>query len=210
MKIVIFGATGGTGRELVKQALEAGHEVTALVRNPAKITPQTGLQIIQGNALEAEPVIQAIVGQDAVLSALGGTLTDNELLPRAIEHILAGMKQHSVRRLIVLGAAGTQPGAIKRQSFLVRQASILVAATSHRKPFAAQRAMQQKIHDSDTDWTVVQPPKLLNSPGISSYRVDGEALPAGGLQISRADVAKCMLEQLSSTKWLRHDIYIAR
>jgi len=99
-------------------------------------------------------------------------------------------------------------GAIKRQSFLVRQASILVAATSHRKPFAAQRAMQQKIHDSDTDWTVVQPPKLLTRLD-QQLSCGWRSLAAGGLQISRADVQNVCSNNLSSTKWLR-TIFISR
>lgn len=210
MKIVIFGATGRTGCELVQQALEMGHAVTALVRNPAKIVPRAGLRVIQGNALETEPVSQAIAGQDAVLSALGGTITDSELLPGAMKHILAAMQQHKVRRLIVLGAAGAQPGAGKHQSLVARLGLSFAVATLFRKPFSAQRAMQQMIRASDTDWTVVLPPLLVNSTGTGSYRVDGETLPAGGLFISRVDLAKYMLAQLSNAEWLRHDVYVAR
>jgi putative NADH-flavin reductase len=209
MKIVVFGASGGTGRELVKQARAQGHEVTVLVRNPAAFTGGDGLRVVVGDARDAKAVALAIPGQDAVLSALGGTLGDDTMLPEAIGHILAAMKQEGVRRLIVLGASGVFPGAAKRLSAGTQLLLRVVEATILKKPFRAQRAMQMRIEASDTDWTVVQPPRLLNKPGTGKIRVDGEALPAGGVQIARADVATFMLAQLGSAEWVRKSPFIA-
>ncbi len=209
MRIVVFGASGGTGRELVKQGLAQGHDVTVFVRNPAAFTSGDRLHIVVGDARNGKAVAPAIGGQDAVLSALGGTLGDDTLLPESMEHILAAMKQARVRRLIVLGASGVWPGATKRLSAPMRAMARVFDATLLKKPFQAQRAMQTKIQASDTEWTVVQPPRLVNKPGTGRFRVDGEALPAGGVQIARADVATFMLEQLSSTLWLRKAPFIA-
>lgn len=209
MRIVVFGASGGTGRELVKQGLALGHDVTVFVRNPAAFTSGDRLHIVVGDARNGKAVAPAIGGQDAVLSALGGTLGDDTLLPESMEHILAAMKQARVRRLIVLGASGVWPGATKRLSAPMRAMARVFDATLLKKPFQAQRAMQTKIQASDTEWTVVQPPRLVNKPGTGRFRVDGEALPAGGVQIARADVAAFMLEQLSSTLWLRKAPFIA-
>jgi putative NADH-flavin reductase len=209
MKIVIFGASGGTGRELVKQALAQGHEVTVFVRNPAAFTGGDRLRVVVGDALDAKAVAQAIPGQDAVLSALGGTLTDDTLLPESIGHILAAMKQEGVRRLIVLGASGVWPGAAKNLSAATRFFLRVLETVILKKPFRAQRAMQTRIQASDTDWTVVQPPRLLNKPGTGQIRVDGEALPAGGTTIARADVATFMLAQLTSALWVRKSPFIA-
>ena len=209
MRIVIFGASGGTGRELVKQGLALGHDITVFVRNPAAFTSGDRLHIVVGDARNGKAVAPAIGGQDAVLSALGGTLGDDTLLPESMEHILAAMKQARVRRLIVLGASGVWPGATKRLSAPMRAMAWVFDATLLKKPFQAQRAMQTKIQASDTEWTVVQPPRLVNKPGTGRFRVDGEALPAGGVQIARADVATFMLEQLSSTLWLRKAPFIA-
>ncbi|HEX3472690.1 MAG TPA: SDR family oxidoreductase [Silvibacterium sp.] len=210
MKIVIFGATGGTGRELVRQGLAAGYEVTAFARNPTAFSPKERLRVAQGNALDRVAVIAAIAGQEVILSALGGrSLGDSELLPRSMEHILAGMHQHSVRRLIVLGAAGTVEGTQKRISLVPRMFFAVFKATLLRKPFAAQTEMQRIIRESDTEWTIVQPPRLLNVPGRGEYRVDAEGLPAGGGRISRADVATFMLGQIGSSEWGRREPYIA-
>lgn len=209
MKIVVFGASGGTGRELVKQGLAQGHEVTVFVRNPAAFTGGDRLRLVMGDARDAKAVALAVAGQEAVLSALGGNLGDETLLPESIGHILAAMKQEGVKRLIVLGASGVWPGAAKRLSAVARGFLHVIEATVLKKPFQAQRAMQMRIQASETDWTIVQPPRLLNKPGTGKFRVDGEALPANGTQIARADVATFMLEQLKSTEWVRKSPFIA-
>lgn len=210
MKIVIFGATGGTGQQLMKQALAAGHELTAFARNPAKIVAKQGLKAIAGDALDPIGVGNAIAGQEAVISALGSRrLNDETLLPQSMTHILAGMKQHGVNRLIVLGAAGTMPQAQMRLSPAKQALFRFARATLLRKVFAAQTAMQTMVRASDTEWTIVEPPLLLNSPATGRVRVDGEALPENGMRIPRADLAMFMLSQLESAEWLRRDVYIA-
>jgi putative NADH-flavin reductase len=209
MKIVVFGASGGTGRELVNQGREQGHDVTVFVRNPASFTGGDRLRVVVGDALDDKAVAAAMAGQDAVLSALGGALSDDTLLPESIGHILAAMKSQGVRRLIVLGASGVWPGAAKRLSSAAQLFLRIIQATVLKKPFRAQRAMQMRIQASDTDWTVVQPPRLLNKPGTGKFRVDGEALPQNGTTIARADVATFMLAQLTSSEWSRKSPFIA-
>lgn len=209
MRIVVFGASGGTGRELVKQGLALGHEVTVFVRNPAAFTGGDRLHVVVGNALDEKAVAEGVVGQQAVLSALGGSLGDNTLLPESIGHILAAMKREGVRRLIVLGASGVWPGATQRLSAPMRAMARVLDATVLKKPFQAQRAMQMRIQASETDWTIAQPPRLVNKPGTGRYRVDGESLPAGGVQIARADVATFMLAQLNTTIWVRKSPFLA-
>jgi putative NADH-flavin reductase len=209
MRIVVFGASGGTGRELVKQGLALGHEVTAFIRNLAAFTGGDRLHVVVGDARDSKAVSVAIVGQDAVLSALGGTLGDETLLPESIGHILAAMKQEGVRRLIVLGASGVWPGATKRLSKSMQLVARALNALVLKKAFQAQRAMQMRIQASETDWTVVQPPRLLNKPGTGRIRVDGGALPADGTRIARADVATFMLAQLKSTEWVKKSPFLA-
>ena len=209
MKIVVFGASGGTGRELVKQGRAQGHDVTAFVRNPAAFTGGDHLRVVVGDVLDDKAVAAAMAGQDAVLSALGGTLSDDTLLPESIGHILAAMKREGVRRLIVLGASGVWPGAAKRLSSGAQLFLRIIQATALKKAFRAQRTMQMRIQASDMDWTVVQPPRLVNKPGTGNYRVDGEALPANGTTIARADVATFMLAQLASPEWVRKSPFIA-
>lgn len=209
MKIVVFGASGRTGRELVKQGFAQGHEVTVFVRNPSAFTGGDRLRVVVGDALDAKAVAPAIAGQDAVLSALGGTLGDDTLLPESMGHILIAMKENGVRRLIVLGASGVWPGAAKRLSSGARLFLHIIEATVLKKPFRSQRAMQMRIQASDTDWTIVQPPRLLNKPGTGEFRIDGEALPANGMTIARADLATFMLAQLTSREWVHKSPFLA-
>ncbi len=210
MKIVVFGASGGTGQELVKQGLALGYEVTAFARVPASIACEDMPRVVVGDARDAKAVATAIAGQDAVLSALGArSLGDDTLLPQSMTHILAAMQQDGVKRLIVLGASGVWPGAAKRLSAAARLFLRIIQATALKKPFNSQRRMQAMIQASDTKWTVVQPPRLLNKPATGRYRVDADALPVDGTQIARADVADFMLKQLTSREWVKRSPFIA-
>jgi putative NADH-flavin reductase len=165
--------------------------------------------VVVGDALDGKAVASAIADQEAVLSALGGSLDDDTLLPESIGHILAAMKENRVRRLIVLGASGVWPGAAKRLSGGAQFFLRIIESTILKKAFRSQRAMQMRIQASDTDWTVVQPPRLVNQPGTGKIRVDGEALPANGTTIARADVATFMLAQLTSREWVRKSPFLA-
>lgn len=209
MKIVVFGASGRTGRELVRQGLAQGHTVTVFVRNPTAFIGSEQLRVVAGDARDGPAVAQAIRGQDAVLSALGGTLRDDSLLPEAMQHILTAMQENGVPRLIVLGASGVWPGAAARLPLAARLFLPVIEATVLKRPFKSQRAMQMLIRESATEWTVVQPPRLLEEPGRGRYRVDGEALPANGTTIARADVAAFMLAQLGSREWVRRSPFVA-
>lgn len=210
MKIVVFGASGGTGRELVKQGVALGHEVSAFVRNPASMDGQAGVRVVTGDARDSVAVVAAMGGQEAVLSALGSrTLRDSTLLPEAMAAILPAMDRHGVKRLIVLGAAGAWPGGAGKVSPVGKLIIGLLRTTLLRQAFAAQRAMQELIHASDTEWTVVQPPFLLNAPARGAFRVDGEGLPPRGMRIARADVAAFMLAQLTNREWVRKSPFVA-
>lgn len=209
MKIVIFGASGRTGRELVRQAVAQGQDVTAFVRNPAALAGNDRVRVVVGDARDAQAVAQAMAGQEAVLVALGAGLADDSLLPEAMQNILAAMEQSGVRRLVVLGASGVWPGSAKRLPLAARLFLPVVEATVLKRPFQSQRAMQLLIRESATEWTVVQPPRLLDDAGRGRYRVDGEALPANGTTIARADVAAFMLAQLGSAEWVRRSPFVA-
>src|ERR1700677_3498383 len=107
MKIIVFGATGGTGKLIVSQALAKGHSVTAFVRNPEGLMQDPHLRVVQGDVFDFATVVNAVRGHRAVLSALGArTRKKTDVLSQAIPHILEGMRQEYVTRLIVLGASG--------------------------------------------------------------------------------------------------------
>jgi putative NADH-flavin reductase len=209
MKIIVFGASGNTGKEIVKQALARGHSVTAFVRNPDSLREEYGLRVLQGDVLNPAEVADAIVGHQAVLSALGArTLKKTGILARAIPNILAGMQRHYVTRLIVLGAAGAQRDYGKYQNALTRIVYGVAKRTVLRHPFADQAAQERLLAASEIDYTIVRPSRLMDTPFTGKYRVLPDAMPSGSLRISRADVADFMLIQLTDPRFHRQGPFI--
>ena len=210
MRILVFGASGATGRELVRQGLATGHQVSAFVRDPASFTATPGLQVIQGDVYDPEQVAAAINGQDAVFAALGArTLGPNDLLPKSSANIIAGMKRHGVRRLIVLGAAGAYRDAGKHATPFRRLFLRLIKRTLLKYPFINSSIQQQQVEASGLDFTVVLPPRLTNGAAIGKYRVEADGLPPHGNTLSRADLAEFMLKQLSDPAWVCKTPYVA-
>ena len=202
MKIVVFGASGGTGIEIVKQALAAGHQVTAFVRNPARIAIQHAkLSLRQGDVLDAAAVEQTIAGQEAVITALGPTRPPVPgMMETAAKHITAAMQKHGVRRLISTTGAGVrdsqdQPKLADR---LIRGLLALTAGAVLRD----SEANVNVIRATNLDWTIVRYPRLTDGPRTGKYRV-GYVGKDSGIQIARADGADFVLRELAEGKHVR-------
>ena len=209
MKIIVFGATGGTGKLIVSQALAKGHSVTAFVRNPEGLTPDPHLRVIQGDLFDLATVVDAIRGHRAVLSALGArTRQKADILANAIPIMLEAMRQEYLTRLIVLGASGVQRDHGKYQNALTNMAIWVAKKTVLKHPFVDQAAQERLLVASDVDYTIVRAPRLLDGPFTGTYRVLPDALPPGALSISRADVADFMLLQLTDPRFHRQGPYI--
>lgn len=201
MKLAIFGASGRTGRPLVEQALQAGHEVTAFVRDPARLPiSDARLHIVQGDVMDAAAVERAIQGVDAVLSTLGHTKeSPDNMQTVATENIVAAMKKHGVRRLISLTGAGVQdpqdePKLIDRA---IRGLLVLLQKNVLRDAEGHARVIQQ----SGLDWVIVRGPRLNEGPRTGIYRVGSIGKNSGTL-VSRADLADFMLKQAADTTYL--------
>jgi putative NADH-flavin reductase len=209
MKIIVFGATGGTGKLIVSQALAKGHSVTAFVRNPEGLTPDPHLRVIQGDLFDLATVVDAVRGHRAVLSALGARSRQKaDILANAIPVILEAMRHEYVTRLIVLGASGVQRDHGKYQNALTNMAIWMAKKTLLKHPFIDQAAQERMLAASDVDYTIVRAPRLLDGPFTGTYRVLPDALPPGALSISRADVADFMLQQLTDPRFHRQGPYI--
>jgi putative NADH-flavin reductase len=201
MKIVIFGASGRTGKPMLERALAAGHEVTAFVRNPSNIaTTHERLRVMAGDVLDQQAVAEAIKGQDAVLLVLGHTKSSpKDILTRGTEHVLAAMKQHGVRRLINITGAGVadpndQPRLFNKfMSFLLKRLAADLLADSERQT--------RMIRESGLDWTIVRVPVLNDNPPSGNVRA-GYVGNGTGARIARADVADFMLRQLDDASYL--------
>jgi putative NADH-flavin reductase len=209
MKIIVFGATGGTGKLIVSQALAKGHSVTAFVRKPDGLPQDPHLRVVQGDALDFAAVVDAIRGHRAVLSALGARTTKKtDILAGAIPNILEGMRQEYVNRLIVLGAAGGHRDWGKYQNALTTAGLWIASKTVLKYPFIDQAAQERLLLETDVDYTIVRAPRLMDGPFTGAYRVLPDALPPGALRVNRADVADFMLLQLTDPRFHRQGPYI--
>jgi putative NADH-flavin reductase len=212
MKITIFGANGATGRLLTTRCLGAGHAVTALLRTPEKFPYRDRVHIIQGSAFDSAPVRETVAGADVVFSALGAhsPIRNENVLPRAVPLIVEAMRQEGVRRIIALGSAGALPDSLSKQPAWRRWIVQNIVYTLLLKwPVHEQIAQYKTLSTSNLDWTMVMPPMLTNGRARGRYRVDGEALPPNGSSISREDIADFMMQQITSTQWVRKGVYIA-
>jgi putative NADH-flavin reductase len=210
MKIIVFGATGGTGKLIVTQALAKGHSVSVFVRDPAALPQDPRLRVIQGDLFDFATVVDAVRGHRAVLSALGArTRKKADILARAMPLILEAMRQEYVQRLIVLGAAGLHRDWGKYQNALTRIAFWTARHTLLKHPFVDQAAQERLLAASEVDYTIARAPRLMDGPFTGKYRVLPDALPPGGLKVNRADVADFMLLQLTDPRFHRQGPYIS-
>jgi putative NADH-flavin reductase len=201
MKIIVFGASGGTGIEMVKLALDAGHDVTAFVRSPEKLAiHHPMLKVVAGDAMDAAAVEKAVAGQDAVISALGPSRPPVPgMMVAAAKNIVAAMKNSGIRRLISTTGAGVrdpqdQPKLIDD---LMKALLFLLA----RDVLFDSDASVKIIRSTDLDWTIVRYPRLLNTARTGSYRV-GYLGKNSGHQLSRADGADFVLKELKENKFV--------
>ncbi|MGC0330137.1 uncharacterized protein YbjT (DUF2867 family) [Streptomyces sp. SAI-170] len=193
MKLTVFGATGGIGGHVVRQALDAGHEVTAVVRDPSRlgIDGDGRLNVVRADLTDARSLRPALAGRDAVLSGLGArSRKDAGVAARLTRTVLDAMEAAEVRRLVVVSAApvGPEPD----DGFLDRGMRAIVS-TVLRDVYDDLRAMEAALAGSATDWTVVRPPRLQDKPLTGRYRTVVGGFPPRGRFIGRADVAHAML-----------------
>lgn len=196
MKLVVLGATGRTGLEIVQQAAERGHSVTALVRSPERLEPFRGrIDVQKGDLLNRGELQRVLIDQDAVLSGFGPrppvSKADADLLQRFAAVLTGAMQQAGVRRVVVESVA-----------FLFKDSILPPVYLLGRRLFpgivADASAMERIIGDSGLDWTIVRPPQLTDKPYTGRYRVREGHLPRFGFKISRADVADFMLNAVEN------------
>lgn len=202
MKLAIFGATGGTGRLLVEQALAAGHEVIAFARTPSKLTAQhERLVIIQGDLTDAAAIERALCRMEAVISALGPRGNDaSRPITRGTLNILAAMKKHGVRRLVLSSTPSARdPNDVPDLRFKLAVGLVRLVLRSAYEDIVSTA---QAVRASDVDWTIVRASMLSDAPRTGAVRV-GYVGRAVGMRISRSDLAEFMLKQVLDTAYLR-------
>ncbi|MBT2402272.1 MULTISPECIES: NAD(P)-dependent oxidoreductase [unclassified Streptomyces] len=215
MKLTVFGATGGVGREVVRQALEAGHEVTAVVRDPARLGVPEHQRLhvaVVADLTDPDALVPVLTGREAVISALGSANNKQARLSPvtspAVRSILVAMDLAGVSRLSAVSAAPVGPdvpgdGVVARKIFLPLLRRVL------RDLYADLAVMEALIRASRTQWTVIRPPKLLNKPRTGTYRRAIDANVPAGRFIARADVADALLTSLSDPSTTGHAVGVA-
>ena len=203
MKIIVFGATGGVGRLVVKQALEAGFDVTAFVRTPDKLKA-TGdrLTVVQGDAFHVEQVAAAIAGHDAVVSCLGSNqgMKKSDDLRTMAKNIVAGMQQHGVKRIVYTASAGINdelPGIGGKVMMGVLKQVLI-----------DHRAAVDAIEEAGVDYTIVRPMGLTNDSFSGKYREAETGVPGKSRTIPRADVAHFILKALKDPAYDKKSVGI--
>jgi putative NADH-flavin reductase len=207
MKVLVFGASGKTGREVVRQALARGYDVTAFVRETARLPlAHASLRLIAGDITNSTAVARAVTGQTAVISTLGvgQPLTHDAAVIDGVRAIARAAEHESVERLLYLSFIGVRDSR-DAAGFVLKQ----LAATVLRHEVADHEVKEAAIVESLVNWTIVRPPKLTNGRLTAAYRVGEDIRARSPLpMMSRADVADFMLRQLTDAAFIRKAVRI--
>lgn len=203
MKILVLGATGGTGSHVLRAALAAGHDVTVLVRDATALDVSDGVRVVTGDATSPEDLRAALADRDAVLNAVGSRNIRHPIEVEVGRALLPAMREAGVDRLVVCSAFGvgdSQADANTLQKVFFH--------TVLGKVYAAKEVADAEVRDSGLDWTLVYPTRLTDDPATGSL-VTGERLPEGAsIHVTRADVARFMLAQLTDDTWSRKTVVV--
>jgi len=201
-KILVLGATGGTGRLIVEQAVARGHDVAVFVRSADKAKDLKGAKIIVGDARDEAVLRQAVKGRDVVVSALGtpaSPFKEVTLLSTATRALVKAMEAENVSRLVAITGMGAGDSA-GHGGFLFDN---VIFPLLLRKVYADKDRQEAIVKNSGLDWVLVRPSILNNKPGRGTIKALEDLSAFNGGNISRQDVAKFVLDQLSADTWLR-------
>ncbi|TDE56157.1 NADH-flavin reductase [Nonomuraea mesophila] len=197
MKLVVFGASGGTGRELVGQARAAGHQVTAVVRTPGDLA-----DTVVADIFDFPSLVPLLAGHDAVLSALGPRgRTTTSVCSTAVAAISQAMTEAGVRRIVAISAQPVLRGGAG-EPWWHRLTILPLVRMIYRHVYRDLERMEHVLAASDTDWTVLRPPYLTDDPPSGRYRTAMEA-NLSGWSLTRGDLARAMLDTLDDPATIR-------
>jgi uncharacterized protein len=205
MNILLLGATGRVGSQIIPYALHERHHVTVLVRTPEKIQLHNeNLTIIKGNVLNKDDIIRAMHGIDVVISALNtdGTTTLSDSMPLIIE----AMENEGIKRIITIGTAGilqsrTTPNSLRYQSSESKRKSTRAAKEHHK--------VYDMLKQSTLEWTIVCPTYLPDGERVGKYRIERDFLPESGAEISVQDTAEFTFKQIKASDYIKARVGIA-
>nr|XP_006626656.1 PREDICTED: uncharacterized protein At2g34460, chloroplastic-like [Lepisosteus oculatus] len=214
MRLAVLGATGQTGQQLVTQALQQGHSVTAIVRNLTKLTVEhQNLKVVEGNIFSEDSLSPHFKGQDAVISCLGFRLsvfTSVSGFSDSMKATVNAMKQAKVNRIIAMSSWFSEPNSSTNAGYMVRFLILPMIRSLMNNMYEMETVLSKT---EDINWTVVRPSGLTNEPATAKEFLTHEGYfvpyPSEGrleTSISRADVARFMLSLLNSSAWDRKGV----
>ncbi len=208
MKLIVFGSTGRTGRHIVQQALDKGHIVTAVARNPSALTiKHTNLTVTRGDVFNSSTFDVAMKEQDAVLSVIGSDSTKpTSLYSEGASNIVGSMQKHAVHRIICMSAAAVETSP--ELSFPIRVVAKVLQKIL-KNMYSDLLKMEQVLKQSELDWTVIRPPRLTNKPVTGKYRFAVNKWLPSCLHISRADLAHFMLHHIDDADTYKSVVEVA-
>ncbi|MFC9973973.1 NAD(P)-dependent oxidoreductase [Spirillospora sp. NPDC127200] len=212
MELTVFGATGGTGRHVVRRALAAGHAVTAVVRDPARLPAglRDTVEVVRADVMDPGAIEAAVKGRDAVITAMG-TREGNKpttVCADSVRSIMKAMEAAGTRRLLMVSAGGlaadSGDGPLTR--YVVKP---LIVQKLFRHAFADMAEAERRVRAGGLDWTIVRPPQLTDKPAQGAYRRATDLNVRGGLRITRADLAAALLDLLDEDASIGHVVSVA-
>jgi putative NADH-flavin reductase len=208
MKLMVFGSTGRTGIQIIRQALDEGHTVTAIARNPAALAiKHSNLEVVKGDVLQPATFDAVTKGQDVVLSAIGVSSTKpTTVYSKGVFNMVQSMEQHEVKRIICISASAVETSP--KLSLPVRMMTKVLQGML-KNMYRDLLKMEQVLRQSDLEWTVVRPPKLTGQPVTGKYRFAFNDWLPSCLHISRADLAHFMLHHIENVNTYKSVIEVA-
>ena len=214
MNIVVFGANGGTGRLLVRQALDAGHTVTAVTRHPETFpVTHENLTVLAADVYDPNAVDSAVAGHDVVLSALGVPYGRKPITvySAGIANIIAAMERHGIPRLGCVSSSATDPATRYHDTgggfFFEKVLKPIITKTMGKELYADMLRMEHLVQQSELDFTIVRPSGLFETPGVTEYVAAEIELPER--YTSRADLAAFMLRLGEGDEYSRTSAAVA-
>jgi putative NADH-flavin reductase len=208
-KIIVFGATGGTGLQVVQQALSAGYKATVVVRNPDAFTiSHKNLEVIKGDVLQPGTFENSFNCKDAIISCLGSkAMRQTVIYSKGISNIINAMRKAGINRVVCIsaGAAVIPP----KSSFLIKFVVKNTLQRIFRYMYADMLLMEKILSESNLNWTVIRAPRLTNGPLTGKYRIAPEDLLAIQSKLSRADLADCIIKHLTDQKTFKTKVEVS-
>ena len=207
--IAVLGASGGIGFETVKIALKYGHNVTAILRTPSKLTiVHPNLKIVKGDIMKPETLEKHLYNKDAVISAIGkNSLKETTLYSAGNKNLLAMMEKTNTKHVFFISAAGLEINP--SFNLFVKLTTKFVLQNLLRNMFEDLIRMEKIVKESKENWTIVRPPSLTNKPFTGNYRFSINSFLKKGLKISRADLADFIINNITNESIYKKTVEVA-